>query len=332
MRIVMLGTGTYAVPLLAGLYESSHDVVAVFTRPERQKNKRWSVPPSPMRARADHEGTPVYAPDDINAESSHVMLRDLQPDLFIVCDYGQILSPQTLSLAPKGGLNLHASLLPKYRGAAPIHWAIYHGEQTTGNTVIQMNTGVDAGPIVAQQTTRIEPAETTVELEARLAELGSRLIVETIDQLARGVLQPSVQDVEEMTRAPKLQKVDGHIDWTRSAQAIHNQIRAMVPWPKSFTHHLTGAGSPLRLIIESSAAFSATMFSQLYSLAPTESPGTVLVAERDCLFIQTGEGVLQVLQLQPAGKKVLSADAFLRGYRIKVGDHLGPLPEPFADR
>jgi methionyl-tRNA formyltransferase len=290
MRIVMLGTGTYAVPLLAGLYESSHDVVAVFTRPERQKNKRWSVPPSPMRARADHEGTPVYAPDDINAESSHVMLRDLQPDLFIVCDYGQILSPQTLSLAPKGGLNLHASLLPKYRGAAPIHWAIYHGE------------------------------------------LGSRLIVETIDQLARGVLQPSVQDVEEMTRAPKLQKVDGHIDWTRSAQAIHNQIRAMVPWPKSFTHHLTGAGSPLRLIIESSAAFSATMFSQLYSLAPTESPGTVLVAERDCLFIQTGEGVLQVLQLQPAGKKVLSADAFLRGYRIKVGDHLGPLPEPFADR
>ena len=332
MRIVMLGTGTYAVPLLAGLYESSHNVVAVFTRPERQRNKRGSVPPSPMRGRADHEGTAVYAPDDINTESSHTTLRDLQPDLFIVCDYGQILSPQTLALAPKGGLNLHASLLPKYRGAAPIHWAIYHGEQTTGNTVIQMNAGVDAGPIVAQQTTRIEPAETTVELEARLADLGSRLIVKTIDQLARGALQPSVQEVEEMTRAPKLQKIDGHIDWTRSAQAIYNQIRAMVPWPKSFTHHLTGEGLPLRLIIESSAVFSATMFSQLPLSAPAKPPGTVLVAERDCLFIQTGEGVLRILQLQPAGKKVLSADAFLRGYRVKAGDYFGPLAEPSSDR
>ena len=331
MRVVMLGTGTYAVPLLEGLYTSSHEVPAVVTRPERKKNKRGSLPPSPMRERADLEGTPVFAPDDINAESSHTLLKDLQPDLFMVCDYGQILSPATLSLAPRGGLNLHASLLPKYRGAAPIHWAIYHGESQTGNTVIQMNAGVDAGPIVAQQTTRIEASETTVQLEKRLAKLGSDLIVATIDQLARGELQPATQAVEKMTRAPKLQKEDGQINWNRSAEAIHNQIRAMVPWPKSFTYYLSGVGPPLRLIIEGTSVFLMEAASQSYVLATMKNPGTVLLADRDCLFVQTGDGVLQIDQLQPAGKKVMSASAFLRGYRVQSGDQLGPLPDPSSE-
>ncbi len=327
MRIVMLGTGTYAVPLLAGLYASKHDVLAVFTRPERKKNKRGVIVSSPMRVRSNLEGTPVFAPDDINVKSSHTLLASLEPELFIVCDYGQILSPETLSLSPKGGLNLHASLLPKYRGAAPIHWAIYHGEQQTGNTVIQMNAGVDAGPIVAQQIISIKPSETTVELEERLAELGAELVVSSIDRLDAGLLQPTKQAIEGMTRAPKLQKKDGEINWNHSADSIYNQIRAMVPWPKSFTHHLSGAGAPLRIIVEGSSVFSSTMSEQLDTQSAKHDPGTVLVADQDCLCVQTGSGVLQIDRLQPAGKKVLSAAEFLRGYPVQIGDCLGPLPE-----
>ena len=324
MRIVMLGTGTYAVPLLSGLYASEHDVVGVFTRPEIKKNKKGIVSPSPVRSRADLEGTKVYAPQDINAASSHALLNELQPKLLIVCDYGQILSSETLLLASRGGLNLHASLLPKYRGAAPIHWAIYHGETQTGNTVIQMNAGVDAGPILAQQITPIEPAETTVELEARLATMGSELILKTIEQMAQGTLEPVSQEKQQMTRAPKLKKKDGQIDWTRSVIEIFNQIRAMEPWPKTFTHYFDRTGSPLRIIVETA---SVIPINSLSAPVTSEEPGQVIVAGKDDLWVQTGNGILALKKLQPAGKRLLTAAEFLRGYRVQAGDQFGSLPE-----
>ncbi|MEC8338271.1 MAG: methionyl-tRNA formyltransferase [Planctomycetota bacterium] len=324
MRIVMLGTGTYAVPLLAGLYTSDHDVVGVFTRPETKKNKKGVSPPSPVRARADLEGTKVFSPQDINAASSHVLLRELNPELLVVCDYGQILSSETLLLAPQGGLNLHASLLPKYRGAAPIHWAIYYGDTQTGNTVIQMNAGVDAGPILAQQITPIEPSETTVELEARLATMGSELILKTIEKMAQGTIEPVLQKNQQMTRAPKLRKKDGQIDWSRSAIEICNQIRAMEPWPKTFTHYFDRSGSPLRMIVG-----SASVISNNSSLPTADSyePGRVIIAENDDLWVQSGNGILAFKKLQPAGKRLLTVAEFLRGYRVQVGDQFGSLSE-----
>ena len=324
MRIVMLGTGTYAVPLLAGLYTSGHDVVGVFTRPETKRNKKGVVPSSPVRARADLEGTKVFAPRDINAASSHELLRELKPKLLIVCDYGQILSSETLLLAADGGLNLHASLLPKYRGAAPIHWAIYHGETQTGNTVIQMNAGVDAGPILAQQITPIKPYETTVELEARLATMGSELILKTIEKMEQGTIEPILQKSQQMTRAPKLRKKDGQIDWTRSAIEISNQIRAMEPWPKTFTHYFGRSGSPLRIIVGDASVISNNSLN-----APTasEEPGRVIVAENDDLWVQSGNGILALKGLQPAGKRLLTVAEFLRGYRVQAGDQFDSLAE-----
>jgi len=325
MRIVMLGTGPYAVPLLSQVDESSHQVAALFTRPERQRDSVGAILPSPMRQRAEQSGTPIYAPEDINHESSHNLLTELHADLFVVCDYGQILSPSTLGLAPRGGLNLHASLLPKYRGAAPIHWAIYHGASETGNTVIQMNAGMDAGPIVAQESIAIGPEETTPELEVRLAERGSLLVLEVIEKLGRGDLQSRPQDLQAMTAAPKLKKADGHIDWNRSARAIKNQIRAMVPWPRTFTHYLPAEGRPQRVIIAKAAVLTEKELPE-YSASSTPA-GTVLQADRDCLLIETGQDLLQLLQLQPAGKKMLAADEFLRGYRPKVGDRFGSFSE-----
>ena len=316
MRIVMLGTGAYAVPLLAELYASAHEVVGVFTRPETKKNKKGIICPSPVRARADQEAAKVFSPPDINMVSSHALLSNLQPDLFIVCDYGQILSPETLSLASYGGLNLHASLLPKYRGAAPIHWAIYHGESQTGNTVIQMNAGVDAGPILAQQTTQIGSTETTVDLESRLATMGSVLILETMERMTRGTLDPITQNQGEMTPAPKLQKKDGQIDWTRSAIEISNQIRAMTPWPKSFTYYCANSGLPLRIIVDNASVRPVKSLSERDN---SGYPGRVLIDELDDLSVQTGDGVLAINRLQPAGKRILTAAEFLRGYRVNAG-------------
>ena len=328
MRIVVMGTGIYAVPLLSHLYESSHEVVALFTRPERQRDSRGDILSSPMRQRADQEGTPVHAPENINSTSSHALLRQCEAELFIVCDYGQILKTETLELAPRGGFNLHASLLPKYRGAAPIHWAIYAGECETGNTVIQMTAGVDAGPIVAQQMTPIDPQETTVDLELRLAEMGGRLVVESVDALQQGTLQVCPQDLDQMTRAPKLKKADGKIDWTRSAQDIHNQIRAMVPWPKTFTHYLPCEGRALRLITQTASVITEDEFRGISSLPlSAERAGTVVFAEKDYLLVQTGHDLLRILQLQPSGKRLLSAEEFLRGYRTQVGDRFGSLPK-----
>ena len=330
MRIVMMGTGVYAVPLLSRLYESRYDVVALFTRPERLRNSDGEIIASPMRQRAVREGTPVYAPEDVNASASHQLLREFAPDLLIVCDYGQILKPETLKLATRGGMNLHASLLPKYRGAAPIQWAIFYGEVETGNTVIQMTAGVDAGPVVAQQVVEIEPHENAVDLELRLADLGSQLVVESVGALEQGRLGARDQDLTAMTLAPKLRKQDGKIDWSRPAEAIVNQIRAMVPWPKTFTNYLPQQGRPLRVIVHHASRVTREALSTSSSVFPASvlPTGTVALAEKDQLIIQTGHDLLRVEQLQPSGKRTLSAEDFLRGYRVKAGDCFGQVDEP----
>jgi methionyl-tRNA formyltransferase len=320
MRLLMMGTGPFAVPTFAGLYETRHAVVALVTGPIRMHRGKPVSPVSPIRDIARQHATPIFDPDDVNSPESRTRLVEFQADLIIVCDYGQILSAETLATARLGGLNLHGSLLPKYRGAAPVNWALYHGETETGVTVIHMTPQVDAGPAIAQARVDIGPHETAVELEARLAQLGAGLMRQAIDLVEADRCQPLPQDPTacppSASKAPRLKKSDGQIDWARPAEAIRNQVRAMEPWPKTYTHWHRPAGKPLRL-----------------SLGPVSvvelphcdaAPGTVLEAGAERLLVATGQGGLALRTLQPAGKRMMHVSEFLRGYQVHPGDRLGP--------
>ncbi len=201
MRIIMMGTGPFAVPSFEALYSTQHEVLLLVTRPPRVVHGKSQAEVNPMRIAAQSHGTPVIEPESINTPEARTALADYQPDLFVVCDYGQILKPETLGVARLGGINLHASLLPKYRGAAPINWALFHGEAQTGVTVIHMSPRIDAGPAIAQASTPIGPHETAVDLEPRLAAIGAPLVCQCIDQLAGGHVRPIEQDPVLATRA-----------------------------------------------------------------------------------------------------------------------------------
>jgi methionyl-tRNA formyltransferase len=275
---------------------------------------------NPMRDLAEARGLPVFAPEDMNSADSLALLSSLRPDLLMVCDYGQILSPACLSVPPLGGINLHASLLPKYRGAAPINWAILKGETETGVTVIHMTPLLDGGPCVAIRKTPIGAEETTAELEPRLAELGVAAVFEAIDLLSHwdrvspvGV----VQDQTLATKAPRLKKTSGVVKWERTATDIVNQVRGLKPWPGTHTSWLRADGEPLRLILD-----KVSLAAEITTDAP---PGTVVAVTNDRLCVATGDGVLSLDRVQPAGKRVLSAAEFLNGYRVQAGEKLGSM-------
>ncbi len=318
MRLVMMGTGPFGAPTLRSLYDTHHIVVSLVTGPLKNLGGKEPSPISIVRDIAHEHHTPIFDPEDINAEESRQQIALLKADLLVVCDYGHILSSDSLATARLGGINLHASLLPKYRGAAPINWAIYHGETETGVSVIHMTPRLDAGPIVAQGRTPIEPEETAADVEKRLAEIGAWLVRRAIDSLEAGTLEALPQDPTLASKAPRLKKTDGLIDWTRPAAAIKNQVRAMEPWPKTYSFWHRAKGPPLRLLVgpvkvEESPAGAAP-------------PGTVLEAARDRLVIATGCGAAALQTLQPAGKKPLSIPEFLRGYRVTPGERFGPTP------
>lgn len=314
MRLVMVGTGPFGVPTFEELYRTHHTVVCLVTAPLVRHGR--PVLPSPLRQIALAHGTPIFDPEDINAPASREFLSAQDADLLVVCDYGQILAPETLATARLGGINLHASLLPKYRGAAPINWAIYHGEKTTGVSVIHMTPQVDAGPIIAQGEIEILPDETAPELEKRLAELGAWFVRRALDNLEAGLLEALPQDPRLASRAPRLKKSDGLVDWSRPAEAIRNQVRAMEPWPKTFTFWDRPGKPPLQLIL---GPVSVTQD------VPAEAPpGTVVKADKSGIVVAAGQGGVVITQLQPAGKRMMSAEEFLRGYRLKVGDRFGP--------
>jgi methionyl-tRNA formyltransferase len=322
LRLVMMGTGPFAVPTFESLLNSSHRVLALVTRPDAPAHRREKSPANPMREVALRHRIEVYEPASINSPEAEACLRDRAANLFVVCDYGQILSQKTLALATLGGINLHASLLPKYRGAAPINWAIYHGESETGITVIHMTPQLDAGPALVQHRTKIEIQETAPELETRLAILGKQAVLEAISMLAEGRLsQGTVQDRSLATKAPRLKKEDGLADWSRPAAALFNQVRALKPWPKTYTFWKAENGEPLRIILERVQPLQ--QIPNVPSELAGNAPGTVLVAGGNEFIVVCGEGALSIEQLQPAGKRVMSAGEFLRGHKIQVGNSLG---------
>ena len=319
MRLVMLGTGPFAVPALRGLASSEHDVALAVTRPPRGRSNE----PSPVGQAAESLGIPVWAPDTVNDPEAVTRLVDLKADLLVVCDYGEILRPPVLAATRLGGVNLHGSLLPKYRGAAPVQWAIWHGDAETGNTVIQMTPGLDSGPCLGQQRTPIDPEEDAGQLEARLAAMGAELVCQVVDQLAAGTAQPVEQDSSEASKAPRLKKEHGAVDWSRSAEAIRNQVRATRPWPRSYTFWHRAAGPPLRLVIDRVARAASAARDNVPTAQAPPAPGTVLEAS-DQLVVATGNGALELVDVQPAGKRVMPAADFLRGHHVAVGDRFGP--------
>ena len=326
MRILMMGTGPFAVPTFRALLASRHEVLGLVTRPVPQPSgrNRGPAPANPMREVAEQAGLRVEAPETINDPAVYVLLQAWAADLHVVCDYGQILSTSALATARRGGINLHASLLPKYRGAAPINWAIYHGEQEPGVSVIHMTPQLDGGPCLIQRATAIGVEEDAVQLEQRLAELGVGAVLDAIEQLEQHddrELVGLVQDESLRTKARRLRKPDAKIDWARSAQQIHRQIRAFKPWPGSYTEWQRPKG-PLRLLLDQ-VRVAAPDTPAGTAADNNTSPGTVLAADSSGIVVACGQGAIRVISLQVAGKNVLTAADFLRGYPLAAGERLG---------
>jgi methionyl-tRNA formyltransferase len=320
LRLIMMGTGPFAVPTFRRLLLTEHRVELLVTRPPRALHGKQQADVNPMREVARAAGVPIFEPESVNTDEARARLAGCQADLLVVCDYGQILRSETIATARLGGINLHASLLPKYRGAAPVQWAIYHGETESGVSVFQLTVGVDAGPLLAVARVPIGSEETAVALESRLSDVGAALVIDTIAALEAGTATPLPQDAQLASRAPRLKKTDGQVDWSRSAADIKNQIRALAGWPKTYTDWRRPGGPALRLILE-----TATVESDADSASGPA--GEVLVAEGDRLLVGTGTGALRIERLQPAGKRVLSAGEFLRGYPVRAGQQFGPEPD-----
>jgi len=319
MRIVMMGTGPFAVPTFRYLLGSEQEVVALITRPVPAQRRRAKAAANPMREVAEEVGLVFHDPQDINEPASRALLREMNADLLVVCDYGQILSAETLALGRLGGINLHGSLLPKYRGAAPVNWAILNGDAETGVTVIHMTPGLDAGPCLAKVATPISDDDDAVSLEKRLSEIGVGGVMQSIAALSAWDGESTIGEVQDKalaTKAPRLKKEDGLIDWTLSARELFNRVRGLKPWPATFVHWTNPKGQSIRIIIDQVRVVAGES-------AADVSPGHVALVDKNRLHIATSAGHLEIVQLQPAGKKMMEAAQFLRGYAIQVGDPFG---------
>lgn len=300
MRLVFMGTPEFSVPCLEMLIHSDHRVLAVVTQPDRPKGRGLKLEPSPVKQVALEHHLEALQPEKIVAPEFLARLRGLAPDLIVVIAFGQILKKDILTLPPLGCLNLHASLLPRLRGAAPIAWAILNGESETGVTAMQMEEGLDTGPILMQKSIAIAPDETAGTLHDQLARLGAEVLQETLSALEQGRLEPRAQDHAKASLAPLLKKEDGQIVWGKSAAELERRVRAFDPWPGSF---FVWQDQMIKV-------WKATVVSG------KGKPGQVLSADQDGLLIACGEAALQIIELQPPGKRRMSAAEFLRGHRI----------------
>ncbi|WP_406700605.1 methionyl-tRNA formyltransferase [Singulisphaera sp. Ch08] len=315
LRIIMLGTGDFALPTFVHLCETGHNVIALITQPDRPQGRKQLIIPSPIACAAKERGIPVLQPENVNAPEFLEPLKALAPDLLITAAYGQILSAELLAVPPFGGINLHGSILPAYRGASPVARAIENGDLEAGVTVIRMTPKIDAGGMIAVAKTPIDPNETAGELEARLAKLGAPLIAESIAAVEAGTATILPQDKAKVTKAPKLTKDDGLIDWSKSGLAIHNLVRAMQPWPIASTFWKRAydpTREPLRLII--------------HRTEPVDRdgpPGVVLEAYGDQLVVAGSQGAVRLITVQVPGKKPAPVAAFLNGNCVVPGEQLG---------
>jgi methionyl-tRNA formyltransferase len=311
LRIVFCGTPEFAVPSLRALIaQPGFEIAGVVTQPDRPRGRGGEIHASPVKETAVAAGIPVYQPEKIKSDEGFEYFQRIAPDALIIIAYGQIISQRLISIPRLGWINLHASLLPKYRGAAPINWAIVNGEKVTGLTTMQIDAGLDTGPMLLKYETGIAADETAPELTAQLAEAGGALIVETLRQLGRGELVPVAQDNSQATFAPILRKEDGRIDWWLSAYEIYNRIRGLQPWPGAFTafrgKNCRIWGKPLKPV------------------AASGTPGLILPTREDGLRVICGSNtVLRVEQVQIEGRNRVTDGEFMRGAHIVPGERFG---------
>ncbi len=310
MRVVFLGTPEFAVPSLKALLSSGHELVGVFTQPDRPKGRGREVAESLVKRAAQSAALTIFQPERIRRPENFEVLKSLAPDVMVVVGYGQII-PRTIIDLPKHGiLNVHASLLPKYRGAAPIQWAIANGETETGVTIMQIDAGLDTGDMLLKASVPIHADDTAPQLSARLAPVGADLLVGALQQIAAGRIRREKQNEAEATYAPVLKKEDGLIDWSHPAQQIYNRMRGFTPWPGAYT---TFRGQQLLLL-------NARVADALP--AP---PGTLHSHKRMLLAACGENSALELLEVQIGGKKRVSAEAFLNGYKPVGAEKLGEL-------
>jgi methionyl-tRNA formyltransferase len=309
MRIIFLGTPEFAVPTLDRIVAAGHTVSLVVTQPDRPKGRKQELIPSPVKNAADRHSIEVYQPERISRPEALAYLKEFSPDAMVVVGYGQIIPQSVIDLAPLGIVNVHASLLPELRGAAPIQWSIARGYKRTGVTTMRIDAGLDTGEILLQWETPIGPDETAPELSARLAEAGADLLVRTLADLCAGAIQPRPQDDSQATWAPILKKEDGRIDWTHPAQQIHDLIRGFQPWPGA---HTSLRGQSLHL-------WRSQLVPEEYKNLP---PGALL--QTHGVYVVAGDGaVLELLEVQLEGRKKMPAEVFANGHRLTQIDLLG---------
>ena len=306
MRILFMGTPDFAVPSLQALLDAGHEVCGVFTQPDKPKNRGMKLQPPPVKVLAQEHEIPVYQPTSVKDGTALEIIQELAPELIVVAAYGRILPSSILEYPAKGCINVHSSLLPKFRGAAPIHWAVVSGETETGVTIMHMAQELDAGDIIDQIRTPIDPDESVEAVHDRLAELGGKILVDVVEQIANGTATRTPQDSTQATYAPMLSRELSNIDWTQSAKAIHDKIRGLYPWPAASTNIISDTTIKI---------FGSVNLGENTSAAA----GTILAAGKQGIDVACGDGkVLRLTQLQaPGGKRMAAAD-YLRGHPITV--------------
>ena len=314
LRLLFFGTPAFAVPTLERLVGSRHQVVGVVTQPDRPRGRGQKVQPGAVKRVADTHGLTTLQPERLSDPAVLGSLEALRPDLGVVAAYGKILAQRVIDLPRLGLINVHASLLPRWRGAAPVHRAILAGDHQTGVTIMRVVLALDAGPMLAKVTTEIGVDETSAEVESRLSTLGAALLAETVDRLASGPVPEEAQDERLVTYASRLTRRDSQIDWARPAAAIHNQIRGLQPWP------LAGAMLNGRRV--------SFLKSAVVSTGPSGArAGTVTAVDSDAFIVAAQPGSVRILSIQEAGRAPMRVRDFLNGRRVSPGDEVGPLPE-----
>ena len=308
MNVIFLGTPDFAVPTLNALIGAGHNVLAVVTQPDRPKGRHQTLTPSPVKVTALRHNLPVFQPERIRHPESVAHLQALAPEAMVIVGYGQIVPQSIIDIAPLGIVNVHASLLPELRGAAPIQWSIVRGYEKTGVTTMRIDAGLDTGDIALKWVTAVDPDETAPELSPRLAAAGADLLLQTLNGLANATVKPVPQDSTRATWAPILKKEDGRIDWTLPAKTIHNLIRGLQPWPGAFTMF---RGQSLHL-------WRSRLVATKWNLAP----GALL--QDQGVFAVAGDGTaLELLELQLEGRKRMPAGVFANGHRLTTTEQLG---------
>ncbi|MBO5917604.1 MAG: methionyl-tRNA formyltransferase [Oscillospiraceae bacterium] len=306
MKILFMGTPDFAVPSLDALVQAGHEVCAVFTQPDKPKNRGMKLQAPPVKEYAIAHNIPVYQPETVKDGTALDIIRSHEPELIAVAAYGRILPVDILDYPKFGCINVHSSLLPKYRGSAPIHWAILNGESESGVTIMHMAKAMDAGDIIAQQATPIDPDETVECLHDRLAQMGAQLLVQVVEQIQNGTATRTMQDEAMVTYAPMLSRELSPLDWTKSARQLHDQVRGLIPWPATTTQLPNG---------DTVKVFATQLTGQTTAAAP----GTIISAGKQGIDMACGDGqVLRIRQLQAQGGKRMEAADYLRGHPISV--------------